>query len=282
MSLAMQPLRLDVVSIQSQVVYGRVGNSIAGLALHEAGLQVAMVPTVLLSNTPNYPTCHGGALPIEWFKGYLDDLAARGALRDLRCILVGYLGSPEQARAVASWIDLVREKRPEVLVIVDPVIGDYDVGIYVEGGLVEAYHDYLLPRADVLTPNGFELEQLLGRSVATLDDTLSVARTMLCHPKQSMVVTSAATKSDLTSELAVAVVDSQSTNVIKHPRVAIAAKGTGDLFSSELAVGLLLGLPLLDSARRACSRVMATLERTFDARSAELILPAQPTPTNGR
>lgn len=95
-----RPLSVDVVSVQSQVVYGRVGNNAAIPTLEALGLSVAAVPTVVLSNIPHYPTMHGGALPIEWFDGYLQDLSARGALHALRAILVGYLGNPAQAQAL--------------------------------------------------------------------------------------------------------------------------------------------------------------------------------------
>lgn len=85
-----------MVSVQSQVAYGGVGNSIAVPVLQALGLQVSPVPTVLLGNTPHYPTMHGGALPLDWFEGLLDDLEAREAITRARLLLVGYLGSPAQ------------------------------------------------------------------------------------------------------------------------------------------------------------------------------------------
>src|SRR5690606_27089372 len=99
-----RPMRIEVVSVQSQVVYGQVGNNIAVPTLQAMGLRVAAVPTVVLSNTPHHPTLHGGPIPDDWFAGYLDDLVARGAVDRLRAVLVGYLGGPAQAEILADWI----------------------------------------------------------------------------------------------------------------------------------------------------------------------------------
>lgn len=273
MTTALQPLSIDVVSIQSQVIYGRVGNGIAQLALHDGGLQTSVVPTVLLSNTPEYPTCSGGTIPNEWFEGFLRDLLARGAVEQLKAIIVGYLGTPQQAQIVASWIGEVRKIQPSVCVVVDTVIGDHDVGVYVDSGLVKAYRDFLMPCADILTPNGFELNKLAERAIVTLDDTIAVARSLL-QPRQSMVVTSAGGIHDSNTPLSVAIVTETSEEMISHPRIPLATKGTGDLLTAELTIGILRGLSLFDAVQRACNRVVEALECTLLANCAELILPA--------
>src|SRR5690606_31253962 len=125
---ALQPLPVDVVSIQSQVVYGCVGNSVAVPTLQALGLSVAAVPTVLLSNVPHYDTLHGGPVPTEWFAGYLSDLERRRALESARVILVGYLGPPEQTLALADWVERVLVEYPHLNLVLDPVMGDGDVG----------------------------------------------------------------------------------------------------------------------------------------------------------
>ncbi len=272
----LQPLSIDVVSIQSQVIYGRVGNSVAVPALHAHGLDVAAVPTVLFSNTPHYPTLHGGPLPVEWFGGYLEDLAARGALRQLCAILVGYLGNPEQAAVLSRWLGQVQTERPEVQVIVDPVIGDHDHGVYVAPGLAEACRELLLPQAHGLTPNGFELERLTGCAGRSLDEVIAAARTLLVGRLQWVVVTSAAPHVWTPGEMQIAVVTRDEARVVRHPRIAASPKGTGDLFSAELTAHLLAGFPLFEAATQACQRTVAAVERTGRAHCAELLLPEPP------
>src|SRR3546814_16729745 len=96
------PLPIDVISIQSQVVYGHVGNNAAVPTLQAMGWRVAAVPTVLLSNTPHYASLHGGTIPADWFAGYLHDLAARGVVAPARDPLVGSLADPDPAPFLGS------------------------------------------------------------------------------------------------------------------------------------------------------------------------------------
>ena len=270
---AMRPLSVDVVSVQSQVVYGRVGNNVAVPTLQAFCLAVAAVPTVVLSNTPHYPSIHGGAVPIDWFAGYLEDLSARGALHALRAIVTGYLGTPEQAAALGGWIARMREARPGVRVVVDPVIGDHDHGIYVVPGLIDAYREHLLPLADGLTPNGFELEQLSGRALNGFDDVVEAARRLLVGRTQWVIVTSANPGAWAEGSMQVFVVTRDEAEVLTHARVDIAPKGTGDLFSAAVLGGLLGGASIVEAAASACDRVVAALRSTLQARSAELLLP---------
>ena len=222
------PFPLVVVSVQSQVVYGRVGKYVAVPTLE--ALAVAAVPTVVFSNTPHYPTTHGSALPIEWFEGYLQDLSARGGLHALRAILVGYLGNPQQADTLARWARTRLKERAGLRIVIDPVIGDHDHGVYVDPELVDAYRRDLLPLADGLTPNSFELAHLTGLAVNDVEGVVATARTLLTGRTQRVAVISAAPETWPKGEIQVVLVTRTQAEVIVHPRIDATPKGTGDLF----------------------------------------------------
>lgn len=269
----LQPLAIDVVSVQSQVVYGSVGNNVALPVFARAGLRAAAVPTVILSNTPHYASLHGGAPPIEWFAGWLDDLCARNALARLRAIHTGYLGSAQQAETLARWIEARRAEHPGLRVHVDPVIGDHDHGIYVDPALVPVVRERLAPLADGLFPNGFELECLTGLPVRTESEVVAAARALLAGRTRWVIVTSAAPAAWPAGRMRVAAVTANDARVIDHARIDAAPKGTGDLFSATVTQRLLAGANLFDAAQHACDAVVAAVTLTKAGQSAELLLP---------
>jgi pyridoxine kinase len=265
---------IDVISVQSQVAYGNVGNTIAVQVLQACGLQVAALPTVVLGNTPHYPTMHGGALPQDWFEGILDDLAARQVASRAALVLTGYLGSPAQGLALARWLDRVREHHPALSSQIDPVIGDRDTGVYTDPALIPVWRDVLAPRAQGMTPNHFELEQLVGRTLPTLDACAEAAASLLGKRTGWVAVTSAAPDDCPAGRLQVLLVTREGSERFEHAQVDHAVKGTGDLFGALIAGRRARGVALRDAIRRACDDTVAVLHHGQKQGWQELALPS--------
>ena len=265
------PMPVDVLSIQSLVVYGCVGNNAAAPTLRAMGLHTTVLPTVLFSNTPHYPTIYGGGVPQEWFEGYLRALHERDALRRLRAVLTGYLGQAGKAQALARWLPALLQGEGAPLVCIDPVLGDADVGLYVDEALVGEY-PALVGLADVLTPNRYELGLLTGAQPATPQQTEEAARSLLAGRTRAVIVTSAGFEPPDAPEIHMVVVTQDEARWLAHQRVDATPKGTGDMFSAALLGHMLHGKNAIDAAAAAGDDVVRALQRTAALRSRELVL----------
>jgi pyridoxine kinase len=158
---------MNVISIQSQVAFGHVGNSAAVFPMQMHGIDVVDVPTTLLSNRPGYPTIRGRVLDADLVADLLLGIEERGAVDRADMILSGYLGSADNAAVVADFVARAKARNPALRYCCDPVLGDRDRGLFVRADIPPQVGDRLLPLADIITPNHFEFEWLCGTTAAS-------------------------------------------------------------------------------------------------------------------
>jgi pyridoxine kinase len=260
---------MRVIAIQSQVVFGHVGNSAAAFPMRVAGVEVVEVPTTLLSNHPHYPTMRGRVLDAGLVADLLRGVEERGLVASAAAVLTGYMGSADNARAVADFVARAKAANPALLHVCDPVMGDEDVGYFATPDLVAVFRQRLVPMADVLTPNRFELSALTGQPAGDAAATAKAARTL-----GRMVAATGVFSVDGTTVSTVAATPDAAWSVTT-PRLSARPAGTGDLFAGLLTARLAMGAAFCDAAAQAASGVFAALQATPAERWAEMPITAQ-------
>jgi pyridoxine kinase len=182
---------MTVISIQSQVAFGHVGNSAAIFPMQMHGIDVIAVPTTLLSNRPGYPSIRGRVLEAQLVADLLRGIEERGAVETCDMILSGYLGSGEIATVVADFVARARTRNPKLTYCCDPVLGDRDRGLFVAADIPPLVRDRLCPLANIITPNHFEFEFLCGAKTTTASHVIEAAQALMARGPSTVVVTCA-------------------------------------------------------------------------------------------
>jgi pyridoxine kinase len=151
---------VNILSIQSWVAYGHVGNAAAVFPLQRLGAEVWAIHTVQFSNHTGYNAWTGEIFAGPSIRGLVDGVEARGVLNRCDAVLSGYVGDVAVGEAILHAVHRVRAANPRALYCCDPVIGDHDTGVYVRAGIPEFLNRDVLPLADIVTPNSFELQRL--------------------------------------------------------------------------------------------------------------------------
>lgn len=255
---------MAVLSIQSSVALDPVGNGAAVFALQRAGHEVWAVHTVQLSNHTAYPDWGGGAFPPEHVRSVLEGVERRTGFQGLDAILTGYIGSPELAAIVAETVDRAKAARPEALYFCDPVMGNRKRGLYVAEETAGAIADMLVPRADILAPNAFELARLTGLPADAPEAALPAARRLAARNGATVAVTSL----DAAGALGILALAGDTAWLAQTPRLPVPGNGAGDLFAALLLGRLLLADSLDKALGRAVSATFAILEAGDRGRAA--------------
>ena len=264
--------RMSVISIQSQVAYGHVGNSAAAFPMQMHGIDVMAVPTTLLSNRPGYPTIRGRVLDAPLVADLLLGIEERGAVDTCRMILSGYLGSPEIASVVADFVARAKARNPKLTYCCDPVLGDRDRGLFVHADIPPLLRDRLCPLADIIIPNHFEFEWLCGATAATTDQAIALAEALLARGPSTIIVTSAELADTPCGELDSLAVERSRAFRVRTPKLPISPNGTGDLFAALYVSARILGRNTPDALAHAASAILAVLERTAARGTEEMCI----------
>ena len=261
---------MNVISIQSQVSFGHVGNSAAVFPMQMHGIDVVAVPTTLLSNRPGYPTIRGRVLEAQLVADLLQGIEERGAIDTARAILSGYLGSSEIASVVADFVARAKVKNPALLYACDPVLGDRDTGLFVRPDIPALVRDKLCPLAGIITPNHFELEWLCGTEAKTTREVIAQARAFEARGPSTIVVTSAELTDTPDGQIETLAVERKKAWRVRTPKLPISPNGTGDLFASLFVSARVLGQDTPAALSHAASAIYAVLETTAARGTAEM------------
>ncbi|HET7724986.1 MAG TPA: pyridoxal kinase PdxY [Propionibacteriaceae bacterium] len=261
-----------ILSIQSSVAYGHVGNSAATFLLMRLGVEVFPVLTVHYSNTTAYGTWRGPVLSVDDIRDVVTGIDERGALAEVDAVLTGYQGSAAIGEAVLDTVALVRERNPKALYCCDPVMGDVGRGFFVAPGIPEMYRDRIVPQADIITPNQFELEFLTGKPAETLDLLLEAADTLRTQGPGIVVVTSAVTSDLPSDEVSMLAVTGEGAWVVSTPKLPPTFTGSGDITSAAFLASYLELRSVPEALARTAGIVYAVLEVTAESGHRELRL----------
>ena len=263
---------LNILSIQSSVAYGHVGNSAAVFPLQRLGFSVWPVNTVHFSNHTGYGDWRGRVLPAADFAEVVRGIEDRGVLAGCDAVLSGYVGDASLGRVVLDAVARVKAAHPRAIYCCDPVMGDTGRGFFVRPGIPEFMRDEAVPAADIVTPNHFELEFLAGRAINTLDDALAAADGALALGPGLVLVTSLVRRDAPAGTIEMLAASAEGAWIVESPMLPLSVNGAGDLTSALFLAHLLKGVRPEEALSVTASSVYAVLEETHRAHAREIRL----------
>jgi len=263
---------VNIISIQSWVSYGHVGNAAAAFPLQRLGAEVWAINTVQFSNHTGYGDWTGEVGTGAQVAALMDGIAARGVLPRCDAVLSGYMGDFGIGVAILDAAARVRAANPAALYCCDPVIGDDGRGVYVRPDIPEFIRDRAIPAADIATPNQFELEYLTGRAIATLADARAAAAALQALGPRTVLVTSLRTDSTPAGSLDLLAAEGGEFHLLRTPLLPVAVNGAGDAIAALFLLHRLRRGSAPAALEAAGSAVWGLLARTAAAKSREILL----------
>ncbi len=266
---------MNILSIQSWVAYGHVGNASAVFPLQLLGAEVWAVNTVQFSNHTGYGSWKGQVFSGEAVAEVIEGIAERGVLPRCDAVLSGYMGDAGIGTAIVQAAARVKAANPKALYCCDPVIGDDDRGVYVRPGIPEFMKTRALPAADIATPNRFELEHLTGRTCRTLDDAKAAVAAlqamMAAGGPRSVLLTSLRSEDTPDDAIDLLAGEGGAFHRLRTPLHPVSVNGAGDAIAALYLFHRLKTGSAAAALEAAGSSIHGLMRRTAEAGSREIL-----------
>ena len=265
---------MNILSIQSHVAYGHVGNAAAVFPLQRLGVEVWPISTVQFSNHTGYGSWTGQVFDAGLIRDVVAGIAQRGVLVDCNGILSGYMGSADIGAAILDAAAAVKRANPSARYCCDPVIGDVGRGVFVREGIPEFMRNTAVPAADIITPNQFELDYLSQRASKTLRQARDAVKTVHDLGPRVILVTSLHTQETPENSIDLLASDESGCFIVRTPRLPLVVNGAGDAIAALFFAHYLRTGKIAEALSRASSAIFGVLAKTAEAGSREIQLVA--------
>ncbi|HJV13802.1 MAG TPA: pyridoxal kinase PdxY [Propionibacteriaceae bacterium] len=261
-----------ILSIQSSVAYGHVGNSAVTFPLMRMGVEVWPVITVHFSNHTGYDSWRGPLLRASDLSDVVRGIDERGVLDEVDAVLSGYQGGEDIGAMILEAVALVKQRNPAAVYCCDPVLGDEDRGSYVRPGIAEFMRDHVVPAAQIITPNQFELTALTGLPVSTMVDVLKAADVARSLGPELVLITSVVRQDGPAGTIEMVAVDADGAWLVSTPRLPRTFTGSGDLTAATFLATLLRAWDLPRTLAHTAGVMYGVLKITHNLGRTELAL----------
>jgi pyridoxine kinase len=263
---------MNLLSIQSHVAYGHVGNSAAVFALQRIGVEVWPIHTVQFSNHTGYGEWTGRVFDGGMIREVMAGIEARGVLGECDGVLSGYIGSSDIGDAILDAVRTVKAANPAAQYCCDPVIGDVESGVFVREGVAGFMKERAVRAADIVTPNKFELDYLTGAQGNTIGHALAAVDKLHALGPRAVMVTSLHTDETPSDCLDLLASDRKGRFRVRTPRLPLAVNGAGDAIAALFYAHYLRAGSVGEALSQAASSVFGILQRTANSGLREICL----------
>ena len=262
---------MNILSIQSWVAYGHVGNASAVFPLQRLGAEVWAVNTVQFSNHTGYGDWTGDVYSGEQVTRLIDGIERRGALPRCDAVLSGYMGDQGIGTAVLDAVARTKAANPRAVYCCDPVIGDDDRGDYVRPGIFDFMRDQAVPAAEIITPNRYEVERLTGEACRDMDGVRRAVTRLQASGPRVVLITSLRTDATPDDAIDMAVADGGQLHLLRTPLHPVAVNGAGDATAALFLFHCLATGSPAQALGLAGSAIHGLMRRTAEAGSREIL-----------